>query len=135
MATRSGGSSLLGRREFMGAAGMLMLGGVASATASEHEVLDAVARAVGTDKIKTLVFAASGSDFTVGQNFTPNDPWPRVTIKRYIASINYETGSMRLDLLREMGTRMPRGGGVPFTGELHQIQVVSGSHAWNEPVS
>jgi glyoxylase-like metal-dependent hydrolase (beta-lactamase superfamily II) len=114
---------------------MLVLGGVASTTASEqNEVLDAVARAIGADEINTLVFAASGSDFTVGQNFTPNDPWPRVTIKRYIASINYETGSMHLDLLREMGARMPRGGGVPFTGELHQIQVVSGNYAWNVPV-
>src|SRR5881409_2980912 len=33
-----------------------------------------------------------------------------------------------------MGSTMPRGGGVPFTGELHQIQVVSGEDAWNVPV-
>src|SRR5262249_6068912 len=29
---------------------------------------------------------------------------------------------------------MPRGGGVPFTGELHQIQAISGLLAWNIPV-
>jgi hypothetical protein len=47
----------------------------------------------------------------------------------------YETGSMQVDLVREMGATMPRGGGVPFTGELHQIQAVSGDYAWNIPVS
>src|ERR1041385_6252247 len=58
----------------------------------------------------------------------------RDPIKSYTASINYETGSMRLELLRDMGSTMPRGGGVPFTGELHQIQEVSGNYAWNVPV-
>jgi hypothetical protein len=42
---------------------------------------------------------------------------------------------MQLDLIREMRSTIPRGGGVPFTGELHQIQVVSGNYAWNMPVS
>src|SRR5207249_12203397 len=49
----------------------------------------------------------------------------------YTASINYDTGSMRQELLREMGTTMPRGGGAPFTGEQRQVQVVSGNYAWN----
>ena len=39
--------------------------------------------------------------------------------------------SMQLDLVREMGTTMPRGGGVPFTGELRQTQVVVGDVAWD----
>jgi len=42
---------------------------------------------------------------------------------------------MRLELLREMGATMPRGGGVPFFGELPQVQVVSGDSAWNVPVT
>ena len=87
--------------------------------------------ALGVAKIKTLQFTGSGANFSVGQNFTPNEPWPRVTVKSYTASINYDTGSMRQELLREMGTVMPRGGGAPFTGEQRQIQVVSGNYAWN----
>ncbi len=90
---------------------------------------------LGADKIKTLEFRASGANFTVGQNFTPNDPWPRVTVKSYRALIDYETSSIRLELLREMGATMPPGGGVPFTGELPQIQEVSGGQAWNVPVT
>ena len=111
---------------------VLVLAGGGSA--QQRDPLKAAADALGATRIRTLQFTASGSNFTVGQNFTPNDPWPRVTVKNYTASINYETGSMRLELWREMGSTMPRGGGVPFSGELHQIQVVSGNYAWNVPV-
>jgi hypothetical protein len=37
--------------------------------------------------------------------------WPRVTLKRYTALMDYGTASMRQDLVREMGATMPRGGG------------------------
>src|SRR5207237_253386 len=57
--------------------------------------------------------------------------WPPVTVKNYTGSINYDTGSMRVELLREMGAVMPRGGGGPFFGEQRQIQLVSGNYAWN----
>jgi hypothetical protein len=112
--------------------GGLML--MAAHSGQRPDALKAAADALGADTIKTLQFTASGANFTVGQNFTPNDPWPSVTIKRYSALINYETGSMQMDLLRESGATMPPGGGVPFTGELHQIQVVSGNYVWNAPV-
>src|SRR5437773_1058040 len=110
---------------------VLVLAGGGSA--QQRDPLKAAADALGATRIRTPQFTASGSNFTVGQNFTPNDPWPRVTVKNYTASINYETGSMRLELLREIGPVMPRGGGAPFTGEQRQIQVVSGNDAWNVP--
>ncbi len=104
-------------------------------SAQQSNALTAAATALGAANIKSLQYTGSGANFSVGQNFTPNDPWPRVTVKSYTASINYDTGSMRLELLREMGTTMPRGGGAPFTGEQRQIQVVSGTYAWNVPVA
>jgi hypothetical protein len=98
-------------------------------------VLQQAAEALGANGIRTLGFEASGVNYTVGQNFTPNDPWPPVTIKSYKALINYESKSMRVDLLRSMGPTMPRGGGVSFTGDLPQTQVINGDDAWNHPVS
>src|SRR4030095_4988956 len=100
---------------------------------AQRNALQAAADALGAARIKTLQFTGSGANFSVGQNFTPNDPWPRVTVKSYTASINYDTASMRQELLREMGTVMPRGGGAPFTGEQRQILLVSGNYAWNAP--
>src|SRR6266568_2176388 len=102
--------------------------------ATPHDALETAAKALGTKTINTLQFVASGANFTVGQNFTPNDPWPSVQVTSYKALINYGTDSMQVELVREMGATMPRGGGVPFTGDLHQIQVVSGDYAWNMPV-
>ncbi|HWW87636.1 MAG TPA: MBL fold metallo-hydrolase [Vicinamibacterales bacterium] len=100
-------------------------------SAQPADSLKAAADALSTSTIKTLQFTGSGANFSVGQNFSPSEPWPRVTVKSYTASINYDTGSMRQELLREMGTVMPRGGGAPFTGEQRQNQVVSGNYAWN----
>src|SRR5207249_3891743 len=99
--------------------------------AQQADAVKAAAASLGADRLKTLQFTASGANFSVGQNFTPAEPWPRVPVKSYTASINYDTGSMRQELVREMGTTMPRGGGAPFTGEQRQIQLVSGNYAWN----
>src|SRR6266571_1852472 len=106
---------------------------VSSLAAQQGNAVQTAAGALGAGRIKTLQFTGSGANFSVGQNYTPNEPWPRVTVKNYTASINYDTGSMRLELLREMGDVMPRGGGAPFFGEQRQVQVVSGNYAWNVP--
>lgn len=54
-----------------------------------------------------------------------SDPWPPVPLKTYTATINDDTGAMRVDLVRTVGPLMPRGGGAPFTGDQRQIQLVS----------
>ncbi len=107
----------------------------AALSAQQQNAVQAAADALGAARIKTLQFTGSGANFSVGQNYTPTEPWPRVPVKNYTATINYDTGSMRVELLREMGDVMPRGGGAPFFGEQRQIQVVSGNYAWNVPVA
>src|SRR5438105_3276522 len=72
----------------------------------------AAAATLGADTTSSLRFAGDGVSFTVGQNFTADDPWPRVAVRRYDALIDYRAGAMRVEMLREMGARMPRGGGV-----------------------
>jgi hypothetical protein len=121
-------------RRFAILSGAIVLALAPSVCAQQHDALKSAADALGANHIKTLQFTGSGATFSAGQNFTPNDPWPRVTLKHYTALINYETGSMRQELLLEMGGTMPRGGGVPFMGELHQIQAIRGPSAWNIPI-
>jgi hypothetical protein len=41
----------------------------------------------------TLQFTASGATFTVGQNFTPSDPWPRIALKRYTVLLDSDRRS------------------------------------------
>ena len=72
-------------------------------SAQQADALKAAADTLGAAKIKTLQFTGSGANFSVGQNYTPSEPWPRVTVKSYTASINYDTGSMRLELRARNG--------------------------------
>jgi hypothetical protein len=48
--------------------------------------------------------------------------WIDYAVKRYTASIAYDTANMQQELVREMEATMPRVRGVPFTGEIRQIQ-------------
>jgi hypothetical protein len=119
--------------------GAILLGGsvltlAALASARQDDALAAAAQALGANTIGTLQFSGAGATFSVGQNVAPGDQWPRVTVKSYTARIDYETASMQLELVRDMGAVMPRGGGVPFTGEVRQMQAMSGPVAWNVPV-
>jgi glyoxylase-like metal-dependent hydrolase (beta-lactamase superfamily II) len=98
---------------------------------AQQGALQTAANTLKVTTIKTLQVTGSGANFSVGQSYTASDPWPRVTVKSYTALINYDTGSMRTDLVREMGAVMPRGGGAPFFGEQRQSQLVSGDSAWN----
>ena len=120
------------RRHFaLAFAGLLAF---ASTPSAQQGALQSAAAALGAGNIKTVQFTGSGENFSVGQNFSANDPWPHVMVKNYTALINYDTSSMRVELLRESGPVMPRGGGAPFFGEQRQIQLVSGDYAWNQPV-
>jgi glyoxylase-like metal-dependent hydrolase (beta-lactamase superfamily II) len=101
--------------------------------AAQQGALQTAAATLGVANIKTLQFTGSGRNFSVGQNYTPADPWPAVPVKNYTAIANFDTGAMRVELTREMGPVMPRGGGAPFFGEQRAIQVVGGNYAWNVP--
>jgi glyoxylase-like metal-dependent hydrolase (beta-lactamase superfamily II) len=106
---------------------------LATTAAAQQGALQSAATTLGVAAIKTLEFTGTGQAFSVGQNYVASDPWPAVPLKTYTATINYDTGAMRIDLLRTMGPVMPRGGGAPFTGDQRQIQFVSGNFAWNMP--
>ena len=94
-------------------------------------VLDGVAKAMGD--VKSLQYTGSGSTFAVGQSAAPGVPWPRFNAKSFTRTINYDTVSMRDEIVRTQAENPPRGGGgQPMMGEQRQILVVSGTHAWNQ---
>jgi glyoxylase-like metal-dependent hydrolase (beta-lactamase superfamily II) len=106
---------------------------LAVSTGAQQGALQTATATLGVANIKTIQFVGAGRNFSVGQNYSPTEAWPPVTVKTYTASINYDTASMRVELVREMGPVMPRGGGGPFFGEQRQIAVVGGNYAWNVP--
>src|SRR5262249_32781186 len=112
-------------------ASLLLLWPVAAA-AQDRAALEKVAAALGAGGLKSVEVTASGTQFQVGQSPAPGQPWPRFVLQRHARTINYDTASMRDDLVRTQGENPPRGGGLqPVRGEQRQTFVVSGEHAWN----
>jgi glyoxylase-like metal-dependent hydrolase (beta-lactamase superfamily II) len=120
-------------RKFIGLTLVCLVALAAAPRAQQGDALKAAADALNVASMKTVQVTGWGATFSIGRDYFPNDPWPRVWLRNYTALINYDTASMRVELHREMGAVMPLGGGGPFTGEQRQIQVVSGNDAWNVP--
>lgn len=96
------------------------------------QTLDNVAKAMGTDSVRSIQITGSGMMFGVGQSYVPNAPWPKFNLKSYTRAVNYETASLRDEVVRTQAEDPVRGGAnQPIRGELRQIFVVSGDHAWN----
>jgi glyoxylase-like metal-dependent hydrolase (beta-lactamase superfamily II) len=96
-------------------------------------VLEGMAKTMGATDLKTIQYSGSGSTYAVGQNPNPTAPWPRFNAKSFTRSINYDTVSQRDEILRTQAEQPPRGGGgQPVLGEQRQLQMVSGTHAWNQ---
>jgi glyoxylase-like metal-dependent hydrolase (beta-lactamase superfamily II) len=104
-----------------------------SAGQDAKTVLAGVAKTMGAADVKSLQYSGSGSTFAVGQSAAPGEPWPRFNAKSFTRMINYDTVSMRDDIIRTQAAPTPRGGGgQPVIGEQRQLQMVSGIHAWSQ---
>jgi glyoxylase-like metal-dependent hydrolase (beta-lactamase superfamily II) len=118
------------------AAAILPLPGYAQDAAA---VLRAAADAMGTTTLQTLRYTGTGSNNSVGQAFTSGGPWPRFTVKSYVALVDYALPAMRQEIVRVDDRRPPRGGGAgpfnpstgqgsirPVPGDIHQNPTADG---------
>jgi glyoxylase-like metal-dependent hydrolase (beta-lactamase superfamily II) len=102
------------------------------AAPAQDASLDTVAKAMGAAGVKSIQYSGLGVNFQVGQNYSPDRPWPRFVVKSYTRAAGYDTPALRDDLVRLQGEDPPRGGGgQPVRGEQRQIFVMSGDFAWN----
>ena len=102
------------------------------AAGAQDASLDQVAKAMGgAAGVKSIQYSGSGVNFQVGQNYSPDLPWPRFIVKSYTRAVNYETAALRDELVRLQGEDPTRGGGgQPVRGEQRQIFVVNGDFTW-----
>jgi glyoxylase-like metal-dependent hydrolase (beta-lactamase superfamily II) len=88
-------------------------------------VLSNVARAMGTEGLKTVEYSGSGFDNAFGQAFHPDLPWPKFNVKSYSRAIDFENPASRVHKIRTQFENPPRGGGrQPIEGEQMQNQVI-----------
>lgn len=94
-------------------------------------VLRAAATAMGVNNIKSIQYSGTGWQGMVGQNYAPDQDWPRVDLKSYTRTIDFDTMSSREEFVRAQGNNPARGGGgVPLAAEQRVVNLVSGNYAW-----
>jgi len=93
--------------------------------------LDDLAKAMGADKVQSISYAGDGYYYRVGQNATPQEPWPKFNLKSFQIRANYDTGSTDEELVITQFLDPPRGGGFqPIRGERKIKNGLSGDTGW-----
>jgi glyoxylase-like metal-dependent hydrolase (beta-lactamase superfamily II) len=85
------------------------------------DALEAALRASGAAGLHSIQYSGTGATFGFGQAVAPGGPWPRFTMTRYVAAINYERQVAREEIVRVDDANPPRGGGAgPYNPATHQ---------------
>lgn len=74
---------------------LLLLASPIAHAQDSRTALEAVARAMGADSVKSLEYTGLGVNFAPGQSQTPGQRWPRFNLKTFTRTINYETAALR----------------------------------------
>ena len=95
-------------------------------------VLQAASTAMGVNNVKSIQYTGTGWQGMVGQNVAPDQDWPRVDLKSYTRTIDFDSMSSKEEYVRVQGNNPPRGGGAgfPFLTEQRVTNLVSGNFAW-----
>ena len=109
----------------------LTLSPITAHSQDSRATLEAAQKALGATGLKSIEIQGNGVTFQVGQSYTPGMPWPQFNVRTFTRVVNYETASLRDEILRTRALDPPRGGGPYVRGEHKQVFVVSGDHAWN----
>lgn len=108
----------------------LMIGKAAAQDA--RSVLQDAATTMGVTNLKSIQYSGTGWKGAVGQNYSPEQDWPRTEVSRYTRIIDFEAKASREDMVRVQGDYSARGGGrMPIEGERRQVSMVSGNYAWD----
>src|SRR6185295_12648309 len=93
--------------------------------------LDRAATAMGASGLKSIRYSGDGVGYTFGQAYKPGLAWPKITVRSFVRSVNYETGAMRDEILFARAEGLG-GGGYPHVAPQRNEQYVSGGFAWNQ---
>ena len=113
---------------------LVALAGLFATTASAQDVdaraaLQASAKAMGTDNVRTVEYSGAGFTSLIGQQYAVDAGWPTIEIADYTRAIDYEAKWSREDYTRRQGT-YPTFGRVPLA-DTRVTSIVSGAYAWD----
>jgi glyoxylase-like metal-dependent hydrolase (beta-lactamase superfamily II) len=109
-----------------------LIGGSAAAQNTGAAALQAAVAKMGVANMKSIQYSGAGWQGMVGQNFNPSMDWPRVDLKDYTRTIDFETMSSKEEYTRSQGNNSLQGGGAgfPFLQDQKVVNMVSGNYAW-----
>jgi glyoxylase-like metal-dependent hydrolase (beta-lactamase superfamily II) len=111
---------------------MLVVGPAAAQDVEDVQaVLQAAADTMGVTDMMSIEYSGSGWIGRLGQNYAPEQDWPRFELAEYMRTIDFETNSSTERLVTRQGDYPARGGGAPIVGERRETRMVRGEHAWN----
>ena len=112
---------------------LLALGlGLSAQTAEAQDaraLLEAAAANMGTAKLRSVQYEATGYGTFFGQAFAANTDWPRFEITSYRRIIDYSSQFSHEEHARRQGNYPAQGGGPSRDGTAATI--LSGGYAWN----
>jgi glyoxylase-like metal-dependent hydrolase (beta-lactamase superfamily II) len=95
------------------------------------DFLAAADQAMGAGNLHSLHISGGGWYAPLGQNFSPEEHWPRLNLQSYDLTIDYENLSSREEIVVTQGDNPSRGGGFqPIVGERRTLSFLSGDDAW-----
>ena len=87
--------------------------------------LERASAAMGASDLKSLRYSGDGIGYTFGQAYKPGMAWPKIKIQCFTRTVNYETGSMRDEIVFTRDEPLG-GGGYPHVAQQRNDQYVSG---------
>jgi glyoxylase-like metal-dependent hydrolase (beta-lactamase superfamily II) len=120
----------MGKRMWI--AGVLFFLCAAAASAQDAKtVLQAAQKAMGN--VTSIQYSGTGHMYAFGQAWAPDAAWPSSNLTSYTKTVDYASKSAKEDLIHSEPTPMVKGGGRPFAGDDKQVNLVSGTYAWDAP--
>jgi hypothetical protein len=108
---------------------LVLSAGIATGQSTDaRAALQAAARAMGTNDVKTIQVTAAGWSSDIGQTYGLEEDWPKFEVTNYVRTIDFDARTSREEYDRRPGT-YPLQGRNPR--EEHVVQLLSGGYAWS----
>src|SRR4030095_3349538 len=110
---------------------VLLLSPIGADAQDSRAALETVAKALGATNLKSIEFQGGGTFFWAGQSYTPGQAWPQFNVRSFTRVVNYDTASLKDEMVRTRALEPPKGGGPYVRGEHKAVAFISGDYAWN----
>jgi glyoxylase-like metal-dependent hydrolase (beta-lactamase superfamily II) len=110
---------------------VLLLSPITADAQDSRAALQAVEKALGAGGLKSLEIQGGGTFFWAGQSYTAGTAWPQFNVRSLTRVVNFDTASLRDEMVRTRALEPPKGGGPYVRGEHKAVAFLSGDHAWN----